>query len=158
MRLDRLSKRLLPVLCALLAFLAACAAGGTRSADLAGKIDVFGVALYSDVDHKVLEGVKASREECVQGYEHVFDPLEVRIGYTPDGTVRALLTRNAATSVFGVRVGEGAVDAERRLVAQGFEKASKPYRFNGPFCRIDLLVDEKGSVFGVRAEAQEALL
>ena len=116
------------------------------------QVDVFGVELLSRVDHRELAGVAAEREPCVLGHEYDFSALQVTLGYTRDGTLRAVTTRNGANSLFGVRPGDRRADAVHRIEGLGFQAGAIQDTYNGHGLLLTLLPDEDGTLFGVRLE------
>ena len=118
-------------------------------------VDVFGVELLSRVDHRELAGVAAAREPCMLGYEYEFAALDVTLGYTHDGTLRAITTRNGENALFGVRPGDRRADATRRLEGLGFRPDAMPDTYRGNGLVVTLLPDASGTLFGVRVEVAE---
>jgi hypothetical protein len=114
---------------------------------------VFGVELYSRIDHQVLEGEASEREPCILGYEYSFEQLDVTIGYTHEGVVRLIKTRNAGTSIFGVRPGITLAESKMHLEGCGFRAGEASNTFRQGHLMITLLANEHDMVFGVVAEA-----
>ena len=72
---------------------------------MVGQINVFGIELLSDVDYKEINGVAATEEPCLKGYDRSFDALDLTIGYGFDKKIRKITTSNSNTSIFGIRPG-----------------------------------------------------
>ncbi len=119
---------------------------------LAGRLDVFGVALYSDIDYREIRGVVATEEPCLKGYERSFEPLDLTIGYGFDQRIRRIATFNATTSLFGIRPGmTGAAGREMALQA-GFREDVPPDTFRADDIVLKLLVGSDERIFGLTLE------
>lgn len=97
-----------------------------RRNSLVGHVHAYGVGLYFQRDFALLEGEAAIREYCIKDYEYVFDSLGVRVGYTHGGIVRSILTRNSASTVFGIKVGDSVKSAESKLFDMKFVRGKEP--------------------------------
>jgi hypothetical protein len=127
-----------------------CMANQIRT-DLSHQIHVFGIELYSVVDHKEINGDMANEEPCLKGYERSFEKLDVTIGYGFSGRVRKITSRNPGTSMFGIAPGVSAEEGNRLANRAGLIQ-NLPYRYHGNDVMLSLLVDAKGTVFGITAE------
>lgn len=120
--------------------------------DAAGQIQVFGIALYSGVDYREINGDNATEEPCLQGYERSFDRLNLSIGYGHDKKIRRISSRNPATSIFGIA--PGMTEKEARLLAlQAGLKEISPFTYRGDRINTSILVDSNGAVFGIAIES-----
>ena len=136
----------------LLAFcLAGCLAHQVRT-NISRQIQVFGIEIYSGIDYQEIRGARATEEPCLKGYERSFDPLDITIGYGFDKRIRKITTRNPGTSLFGIAPGTPVEDAGRLARQAGLSEIS-PYIYQGQDIRLTLLVDGKGTMFGVTVEA-----
>lgn len=116
------------------------------------QINVFGVELYSDVDYKDINGVVATEEPCLRGYERNFDALDVSIGYGFDKKIRKITTRNISTSLFGVKPGMAFKDGRKMIMQAGFSEASPPFMFRSNRNYLTFLVDGDNKIFGLTFE------
>lgn len=124
---------------------------GRAGADLAGRMNVFGVELYSGVDYREISGIKGVEEPCLKGYERDFDRLGITVGYGFDRKVRKITTRNPGTSLFGIAPGMPA-ETGRQLAKQAGLTEETPYRYLGRDMSLTLLIDGKGKIFGITVE------
>lgn len=136
-----------------------CLAGclGTHSGKdtFRGQVNVFGIALYSSIDYQEIEGVRATDEPCLKGYERSFEPLEITIGYGFDKKIRKITTRNLKTNLFGITPGMS-VEEGRVLTQQaGLTDILSPFKFKGETITLTLLVDAHGKVFGITVEVND---
>jgi hypothetical protein len=122
--------------------------------ELSRQTNVFGAELFSSVDYREIVGITGAEEPCLQGYERSFDSLEIVIGYGQDRKIRKITTRNANTSLFGVSPGITAAEG-RRLAEQAGLTAVSANRYQGKGVSLKLLIDDKGTVFGVTMEELE---
>jgi hypothetical protein len=143
-------------LCALLAItllaFAACGRNAVMDTGINREIDVFGTALYSKEDLKVLNGVPAVTEPCLKGCVYSFDPLDVSIGYGHDGVVRMITTRNPKNSIFGISPGDEFAAAREKILLAGFTQGLTPYKFTKEIYLITFMVNASGAVFGISLE------
>ena len=130
--------------------LAGCMANQIR-ADVSRQIQVFGVELFSGIDYREINGVKATEEPCLKGYDRSFDPLEITIGYGFDKKVRKIVTRNPVNSMFGISPGMSLATGKRLAKQAGLSEESI-YRYRGKELSLTLLVDSKGIIFGIMVE------
>lgn len=115
------------------------------------QIDVFGVKLDSDVNYEKINGVAAVEEPCIRGYVRNFDGLDVMIGYGFDNRIRRITTRNAGTSIAGIRPGMAYGEGRQIALQAGFQEASRfLFRANG--YTLSLLVDGNNGIFGLTLE------
>ncbi|HNY66763.1 MAG TPA: hypothetical protein PKM41_15120 [Deltaproteobacteria bacterium] len=120
---------------------------------LLDQVNVFGARLYADTDYKVINGVDAVEEPCLKGYERVFDSLDITVGYGPDRRIRKITTRNPGTNMFGISPGMSFEEGKQKLAQTGFREWIPPYRFKTDRYSLALLVDDKGSIFGLTLES-----
>ncbi len=140
----------------LLPFLVLCAclaAQYAQGATLEEQIDVFGVRLFSPTDHKEINGVRATEEPCLKGYERHFEALDIVIGYGFNKKVRKITTLNPKTMMFGVRPGTPFEEGKRKVVAGGLTELRPPYAFRADGVSLTLLVNDKDEIFGLTVEA-----
>lgn len=137
----------------LVAFLTGCAGRGADRAALAGKVNVFGIELFSDVDYRQLNGVAASEEPCLKGYERTYDALDVIIGYGFDRKIRKIMTRNPQTSIFGIRPGMALAEGRQRLQDTGFREYAPPFTYRDNGYSLKFLVDGNNTIFGLTLES-----
>jgi len=130
--------------------LAGCLAHHARS-DVSSQIKVFGVEMYSGVDYRQIGGIKATEEPCLKGYERSFDALDLAIGYSFDGKIRRISTRNPATSLFGIYPGMSLAEGQR-LAREADLATLSPFRYRGKGITLTLLVDGEDRVFGITVE------
>jgi hypothetical protein len=133
--------------------LLAVSAGVALAVSVDGQIDVFGVTLYSEVDYKEINGVRATREPCLRGYERHFEALDVIIGYGFNKKIRKITTLNPKTSLFGIRPGTPFEEGRQRLLKAGLVYLNPPYAFRAEDYSLSLLVNEKNEIFGLTVEA-----
>jgi len=130
--------------------LAGCFASQARTG-LSNQIQVFGIELYSSTDYREINGVKGMEEPCLKGYERIFDPLDITIGYGFNRKIRKITTMNRGTSMFGITPGMS-VDEARRLARQTGLNEVSPVRYRSDDLSLFLHIDAKGNVFGVTVE------
>jgi hypothetical protein len=130
--------------------LAGCLANRARP-DTSRQVQVFGIELYSGVDYREINGIRATEEPCLKGYERGFDRLEITIGYGFDGRIRKIFTRNPATSMFGITPGISAEDGRKLARQAGFNEQS-PDRYRNGDIILSLLVDGHNRLFGISIE------
>jgi hypothetical protein len=114
-------------------------------------MQVFEIELYSGIDYREIKGVKAVEEPCLKGYERIFDPLDITIGYGFNRKIRKITTMNRGTSLFGIIPGMQA-DEGRRLARQTGLSEVSPVRYRNNDLTLFLHIDAKGNVFGVTVE------
>lgn len=142
---------LAPALLAILA-LAGCAGPRAHTAWPTGKLDVHGVELHSDRDHRELAGVVATEEPCLHGYERQFESLDLVVGYGHDRRVRRISSFDPRTSMFGVHPGASTARARAALLEAGFVPTASPLVFHGHGARLTLREGEAGIVRGLVLE------
>lgn len=118
-------------------------------------VEVFGLQLGSATDYRTLEGVTATEEPCLKGYERSFDALDLTVGYGFDKRIRRIATRHPDTSVYGIRPGMPAEEGRQSAVQAGLRATATPDRFQGDGYFVTLLVDESEKVFGIALEAKD---
>ena len=118
-----------------------------------GQINVFGVELFSKVDYKEINGVVATEEPCLKGYERSFDALDLIIGYGFNKKIRKINTRNPNTSLFGVSPGMSFEEGKQKILQAGFVASNSPFSFKADRYSLTLLVDENQKIFGVTVES-----
>jgi hypothetical protein len=123
--------------------------------DVRNQVDVFGVQLFSDTDYREINGVKAEEEQCLRGYERIFDALDIIIGYGFNGRIRKITTRNASTAMFGIQPGMTLSDGRKIILEAGFSEATTPFMFNSTRYSLTFLVDDKDTIFGLTLQARE---
>ena len=94
------------------------------------QVNVFGVKLYSDIDYKKINGVVATEEPCIRGYERSFEDLDVIIGYGFDHKIRRIVTRSPSTSMFGIKPGMNFGDGKIKILQSGFNEYAPPFTFS----------------------------
>jgi hypothetical protein len=117
-----------------------------------GQINVFGVELFSNVDYREINGVIATEEPCLKGYDRSFDALDITIGYGFDKRIRKIITRNPSTSLFGVSPGMPFGEGKQKVLQAGFVASNSPFTFKGDRYFLTLLVDSNQKIFGVKVE------
>jgi hypothetical protein len=117
------------------------------------QINVFGVALFSSVDYKEVNGVLATEEPCLKGYDRSFDALDITIGYGFDKRIRKIVTRNPGTSIFGVSPGMSLGEGKQKILQAGFIESGKRSTFTADRYSLTLLVDGNQKIFGVIVES-----
>jgi hypothetical protein len=120
--------------------------------DVARQIQVFGIELNSTQDYRELRGIVATEEPCLKGYERNFENIDLIIGYGFNRKIRKITTRNRNTSVFGISPGSTLEDGKKRATQAGLLEDVRANRYQGVGISVDLLVDEKGEIFGVTVE------
>jgi hypothetical protein len=132
-------------------FLAGCAATQTRTGT-PNQIQVFGIELHSSTDYREINGVKATEEPCLKGYERIFDPLDITVSYGFNRKIRKITTMNSKTSIFGITPGMPA-DEGRLLARQSGLTEVTPVRYRSDNLSLYLHIDAKGNVSGVTLES-----
>ena len=135
--------------------LVGCAGKNIDVEKVNSQINVFGVQLFSDVDYKEINGVKAVEEPCLKGYERNFDALDLTIGYGFDKRIRRITTRNPNTSMFGVRPGTTFVECKQIILGTGFAEYKPPYIFSFNGCILTFLVDAQNNIFGLTLQRMD---
>jgi len=131
--------------------LAGCLAHQIR-ADVAGQIQIFGIELNSGRDYREFRGIVATEEPCLKGYELTFENLDLIIGYGFNRKIRKITTRNQNTSVFGISPGTTLEEGRQRAIQAGLSEDVAKNRYQGDGISLHLLVDEKGTIFGITVE------
>ncbi len=117
------------------------------------QINVFGVQLFSKIDYREINGVSATEEPCLRGYERSFDALDVIIGYGFDKKIRKITTRNKSTSMFGIKPGMTFEEGKKKLLQAGFHEHATPFTFRASGCSLIVLVDSNNTIFGLTLES-----
>jgi hypothetical protein len=141
----------IPVLVALL--LSGCLGKNVRPAGMNDQINVFGVELYSAIDYREINGVVASEEPCLRGYDRSFDALDITIGYGFNKKIRKITTRNSGTSLFGIHPGAPFGEGKQKILQAGFQVDVPPFRFRRDSYSVTFLVDGNDTIFGLTLEA-----
>lgn len=116
------------------------------------QVDVFGIRMLSSVDLRQLNGVTATEEPCLHGYERTFDSLDVIVGYGFDSRIRKITTRNPSTSIYGVRPGTPLATGVQKLRQAGWHEHDAPFTFRTGNYSLRLLVDQSSTIFGMTIE------
>lgn len=117
------------------------------------QINVFGVELFSDVDYKKINGVVATEEPCLRGYDRSFDALDLTIGYGFDNKIRKITTRNLKTSLFGVKPGMTFEEGKKIILQAGFSEHAPPFTFSANKYSLTFLVNSENKIFGLTLES-----
>jgi len=144
-------KILIPLLLPLL--LAGCQNRRMQDDKMNDQINVFGIKLLSKVDYKEINGVVATEEPCLRGYERSFDNLDVIIGYGFDHKIRKIMTRNNNTSIFGIIPGMTYKEGKQRILQAGFSEYAPPYTFRANRYSLTFLVNGDNAIFGLTVES-----
>lgn len=144
-------KSILAALLALL-LLAGWTSKGISSDKAVGQANVFGAELFSNVDYREINGVAATEEPCLKGYDRSFDALDITIGYGFDKKIRKIITRNPSTSLFGIRPGMSFEEGKQKVLQGGFVASDSPFTFKADKYSLTLLVDSNQKIFGVKVE------
>lgn len=135
-----------------LLLLAGCHSGTIRPETLPAQVRVFGVQLHSERDYQEINGVVATEEPCLRGYDRSFDRLQILIGYGFDKNIRKIGSRNPETAMFGVSPGMKFSTAGQLIAAAGFTPYLPPHVFrNGPYL-FTVQVDSRDSITGLTLE------
>lgn len=142
----------------LIALLISLLLSGCTSTDVghdktASQVNVFGIELFSDVDYKTINGVVATEEPCLRGYDRSFDALDLTIGYGFDNKIRKITTRNVNTSMFGVKPGMTYEEGKQIILQAGFSVHAPPFTFNANKYSLTFLVDSNNKIFGLTLES-----
>ena len=105
------------------------ASKGISSDKVIGQINVFGVELFSNVDYKEINGVVATEEPCLKGYDRRFDALDMTIGYGFDKKIRKIITRNPNTSLLVYVRACLLRKAKQKGLQDGFVASNSPFLF-----------------------------
>jgi hypothetical protein len=119
---------------------------------LNAQIDVYGVKLNSDVNYKEINGVVAVEEPCLRGYVRNFDDLDLTIGYGFGNRIRRITTRNAGTSIAGIRPGMAYGEGRQKALQAGFQEQASRFMFSANVYTLSLLVDGNNDIFGLTLE------
>ncbi len=139
----------------LLLFLTGCMGKHLERDKMHDQVNVFGVQLFSDVDYREINGVKAVEEPCLRGYERIFDALDLTIGYGFDKKIRKITTRNPGTILFGINPGMSFREGRQRILQAGFIEFAPPFTFRSNGYSITFLVDDKDIIFGLTLESPD---
>lgn len=127
----------------LLVLISGCTGRDIEREKLNSQIDVFGVKLASISDYKEINGVVATEEPCLHGYERDFDDLDVIVGYGFDKKIRKITTLNSKTSLFDINPGMSFKMGKIKIIKAGFKQHEPPYKFSGYGYVFTFLVDRK---------------
>ena len=116
---------------------------------------VFGAKLGSAGIPDGLAGVPAEETPCLKGRDLSYEARDVLIGYGHNGKIRKVMTRNPATSIYGIRPGDEFAAVEEKVMAAGFRETGTTHRYSGGCCLLTLFVDEAGRVFGLILELRD---
>ena len=119
---------------------------------MAVQVNVFGIELLSDVDYKEINGVAATEEPCIKGYDRSFDALDLTIGYGFDKKIRKITTRNSSTSLFGIRPGIDFEEGRKMILQAGFNEYVPPFTFRANNYSLKMLVNADNKIFGLTLE------
>jgi hypothetical protein len=128
---------------------AGCMSKNIDTEKVNAQINVFGVKLFSDVDYKEINGVTASEEPCLKGYERSFDALDIVIGYGFNKRIRKITTRNPNTSIFSIKPGMAFEEGKQEILIAGFTEDIPPFIFSTNGCTLTFLVDGNNKIFGL---------
>lgn len=133
--------------------LSGCMGKYVKHDEMLAQVSVFGVELFSDVDYKEINGVLATEEPCLRGYERSFDALDVIIGYGFDKRIQKITTRNPSTSLFGIQPGTSFAEGKQKILQAGFREWNSPFKFRTDRYSITFLVDNNNKIFGMTLES-----
>jgi hypothetical protein len=145
-------QRLIPILLPFL--LAGCMGNRVENSGIDDQINIFGIKPLSTVDYLQINGVTATEEPCLRGYERNFDALDVIVGYGFNKKIRKIHTRNPNTSLFGISPGMPFGESKQKILQAGFVASNSPFVFTASDYSITLLVDGD-KVFGLTIELLE---
>ncbi|MBA4417815.1 MAG: hypothetical protein C0392_07885 [Syntrophus sp. (in: bacteria)] len=140
------------ILMLLFLVLAGCMGKYVENEKVRDQINVFGVALFSSVDYKEINGVSATEEPCLKGYDRSYDALDITVGYGFNKRIRKIITRNPTTSLFGVSPGMSFGEGRQKILGAGFIEAGSSYKFKADGFSLTLLVDGSQKIFGIAVE------
>lgn len=118
-------------------------------------INVLGVKLNMKEDQvKTLVGAQVTKEPCVSGYEFNYEDKFVNIGFkNEEGTVRRITTKNADTSIYGIKPGTTLEDAFAKVKEAGFANDSNSkYKFHKNNIILTVLSMKETNADGVTLE------
>jgi hypothetical protein len=107
------------------------------------------------VDYKEINGVVATEEPCLRGYERSFDKLDVITGYGFNHKIRKIMTRNSNTSIFGIKSVMTYEEGKQRILQAGFSEYAPPYTFRTDSYALTFLVNGSNTIFGSTLESLE---
>lgn len=142
------------ILLPLLFILAGCMTRGMEADRVTGKVDVFGVQMGAATDYRSLNGVEATEEPCLHGYERSFDALDIAIGYGFGKRIRKIFTRNPSTGIFGIRPGMTFEEGRRLAAAAGFSQQTSPHIYRAGSYDLKFLLEEE-KVLGLVLERRD---
>jgi hypothetical protein len=116
------------------------------------QLNIFDLALFAANDDKSIHGIVPKKEPCLKGFDYVYDPLEITVGYGTNDRVRKITTRNKETSMFDIHVGDAYTKGKTLILQAGFAQGDTPYRFVKDRFLFTLLVDDQDRVFGMAIE------
>lgn len=134
-------------------FLSGCLGKQGVDEKLNGQLNIFGIELFSAVDYRQINGIAATEEPCLKGYERSFDALDLSIGYGFDKTIRKITTRNASTSLFGITPGMPYQEGKEKILLAGFREDVPPFKYKANGYTLKLLVDGNATIFGLTLES-----
>lgn len=106
------------------AFAAGCGNSTTSFIDkeVNPNINVLGVKLdMAEAKANELAGGHGEKAMCIYGYEYEYNDKHINIGFKSDkGTVRRITTKNADTTIYGIKPGTELNDAYSKINANGF--------------------------------------
>lgn len=143
-------QRFIPIL--LFFLLSGCMGNCVENNRIDDQINVFGVKLLSTVDYRQINGVTATEEPCLRGYERNFDALNVIVGYGFNKKIRRIHTRNPNTSLFGISPGMSFGEGKQKILQAGFVVSTSPFVFTASGYSITLLVNGD-KIFGLTIES-----
>ncbi len=132
--------------------LASCMSNNIVRNKMTAQVNVFGIQLFSDIDYREINGVVATEEPCLKGYERNFDALDVSIGYGIDRKIRKITIRNPHTSLFEVKPGMTLQEGRQKIAQAGFSESAQPFTFRTDGYSLTFLVDGD-KIFGMRLES-----
>ena len=136
-----------------LTLLSACMSKNIEQDKIHGQLNLFGIELFSSTDYREINGVKATEEPCLHGYERNFDSLDIIIGYGFNNRIRKITTLNSGTSIFGIKPGMSYLEGKHKIQQAGFTELTPPYKFKQDRINVTLLVDNKLNIFGITIES-----
>jgi hypothetical protein len=101
----------------------------------------------------MINGVVATEEPCLRGYERSFNALDVIIGYGFNKKIRKITTRNLSTSLFGIKPGMAFGEGKNKLLQAGFSEYAPPFTFRANRYSLTFLVDGNNKIFGLTLES-----
>jgi hypothetical protein len=140
---------------ALALLLAGCAGAGPGVKAANEGLLVFGAQLGATGIPAGLAGVPGEESPCLKGRDFSYEARDVLVGYTHGGSIRKVVTRNPASSVYGIHPGDAFATAEANLLAAGFRETGTKHRYGNECCLVTLSVDGAGRVFNLLLELRD---